>query len=104
MLFERTEPGSPVTPPADPTPGPPPAPSHGGGHAAAFPRLHRILESGAVAISTALLIWMGVRLARGLETSSDMFWLSTAVLLGYLVADLLSGIMHWMGDTLGNVN
>jgi ubiquitin-conjugating enzyme E2 variant len=52
----------------------------------------------------ALLVWMGVRLARGLETSSDMFWLSTAMLLGYLLADLLSGIVHWMGDTLGNVN
>jgi len=75
--------------------GPPPAPGT---------RMHRFMETGSIIVAGALLVWMGVRLARGTDTAGQAFWVATAILGGYCLADLSSGVVHWMGDTLGDEN
>src|SRR5262245_28317038 len=68
------------------------------------PRLHRVLEIGSVVGVAVLLGWMALRVVQGTETAVHLVWVTTAVLAGYLLADLLSGVVHWMGDTLGDEN
>lgn len=68
------------------------------------PRMHRILEVGSVLTVFGLLVWMGVRVARGVHSGGQVAAVGVALLAGYLVADLVSGIVHWMGDTLGSEN
>jgi plasmanylethanolamine desaturase len=47
---------------------------------------------------------MAFRVLHGAATGAQMLLVSAVVLLAYLVADLVSGIVHWMGDTLGDEN
>jgi hypothetical protein len=68
------------------------------------PLSHRILEITAVLGVGILLAWMGVRVVRGIDTAGQLIAVVTSVLVGYLVADLISGIVHWMGDSLGDEN
>jgi len=68
------------------------------------PTAHRVFEVTALVLTVILLAWMGVRVARAIGTQGHGFGVATAVLVAYLLADLVSGIVHWMGDTLGDEN
>jgi ubiquitin-conjugating enzyme E2 variant len=65
---------------------------------------HRVFEVTALLATVLLLGWLAVRVARAIETGGQAFWVLTATLGAYLLADLVSGIVHWMGDTLGDEN
>src|SRR5262245_57006473 len=71
---------------------------------ASVPRLHRYLEIGSVIGVALLLGWMAVRVVQVTGTAGHAFWVATAVLSGYLLAGLMSGAVHWLGDTLGDEN
>lgn len=66
---------------------------------------HRALEITAIALCCAMLI----ELARGLASPllahpslSAWLWLIGAGFVGYLCADLVSGIVHWLADRFGS--
>jgi len=48
------------------------------------------------------LVMMGIRVGRAIESTGDWIYLGFTALTGYLTADLLSGVVHWVGDTLGD--
>src|SRR5581483_7483891 len=47
---------------------------------------------------------LGVRIGRTVSTTTDWICLAIAVLTGYLLADFISGLVHWAGDTLGDTS
>lgn len=68
----------------------------------AIPGAHRMLELASLALAGGLLGWMAVRVGGAVTTSAQFFGSLTVLLGAYLLADLVSGIVHWMGDTLGD--
>ena len=71
-----------------------PTPSYGAGH--------RALEISSIAFVFLALALLGWRIGRAAWENHAMWGVGTAALTGYLVADLLSGIVHWAGDTIGD--
>jgi hypothetical protein len=71
-----------------------PAPIYGRGH-----RALEIASIGFVFVSLGLL---GVRMARAAWQGHGLWGLATAAVTGYLLADFLSGLVHWAGDTIGD--
>lgn len=57
-----------------------------------------LLELVAVIAFTALLAPLLLRLARGISTPTAAFGALACALLGYLLADIASGIVHWLCD------
>lgn len=66
---------------------------------------HRKLEIFAIAAFFVLICVFSYRTLQGLLTMSGMmaaFVLFSSAILGYIIADFMSGIVHWMGDTFGD--
>ena len=67
-----------------------------------YSRSHRAVELVSIVVVFAILTAMAVRIVRSVNTPSGWVCLVLVALTGYLTADLLSGIVHWAGDTLGD--
>jgi len=66
--------------------------------AASYPGSHRVLEYGAIVAFALLAVGLGVRIA-GTRLPLGVFLVCGAAVLGYVLADLLSGLVHWLFDT-----
>jgi len=69
--------------------------------AAGYTRAHRVLETTAIVLFAALLALLAVRTAGALWQARWTFLLSLVAAM--IVADLLSGLVHWGADTWGTV-
>jgi ubiquitin-conjugating enzyme E2 variant len=69
-----------------------------------YGRGHRALEIASIVIFFAALFSLGYRAAEAVsaETPVNRWPLAMSVLGGYLLADFLSGVAHWAGDTVGD--
>jgi len=74
----------------------PPGPSYGRGH--------RTLELASISFVFLALGLLAVRIGRTAWEGHALWALASAGLTGYLVADFLSGLVHWAGDTIGDAN
>jgi hypothetical protein len=60
---------------------------------------HRFLEILGIALFFAFEILLGINLWP--TVSGNWLWVGMASITGYLAADLISGFVHWCGDTWG---
>src|SRR6187549_3182567 len=72
----------------------PDSPSYGRGH--------RALEIASIVFVLSALAWLGIRIAVTMDGAIDLLWVGFSALTGYLISDVLSGIVHWAGDTVGD--
>ena len=62
------------------------------------PLWHRLLEWAGTLGFVGQAVWFGSRIYGALDSLVGALSILLGILLGYLVADLLSGIAHWVGD------
>jgi TMEM189-like protein len=67
-----------------------------------YARGHRALEIAAIVFVFAALGWLGFRVGGAAARGRDWFGVGISAVLGYVVADFISGFVHWAGDTLGD--
>jgi ubiquitin-conjugating enzyme E2 variant len=67
---------------------------------AGYTRAFRFIEVASITTFAALLAWLGWRLAP--HARAAPMRLALAMVCAYLAADLVSGLVHWMGDTWGS--
>ena len=67
-----------------------------------YGRGHRALEIAAIAFVFGSLIWIAYRVAAATHGVGDGIGIALAAVLGYVVSDFLSGVVHWAGDTVGD--
>jgi plasmanylethanolamine desaturase len=65
-----------------------------------YSRGHRLLEIAAIGLFLGTLTFIGVRIALAVKGTGELFMVATCAGIGLLVADLVSGMAHWAGDTL----
>lgn len=69
----------------------------------AYTREHRALEIAAILAFVALAGYLATRLVVA-ERSSERWLVAGAALAGYVAADFLSGVAHWLFDTWGSID
>ena len=69
-----------------------------------YGRGHRALEIVSIVLFFAALFSLGYRTVEAVsaEAPVNRWPLAFSVVGGYLLADFLSGVAHWMGDTVGD--
>ena len=69
-----------------------------------YGRGHRALEIASIAFVFLALACLAFRICHAVAGARGLFYVATTALGGYLVADFLSGFVHWAGDTIGDQN
>jgi len=67
-----------------------------------YSRRHRAVEIVSIVAVFALLIAFGIRVGRTIDTPLGWVQLAITLLVAYIASDVISGIVHWAGDTIGN--
>jgi hypothetical protein len=67
-----------------------------------YSRGHRALEIVSIAVFFAALVSVAYRTVDTVDTSVDRWSVGLSVFGGYVLADFLSGVAHWAGDTVGD--
>ena len=68
----------------------------------AYSRFHRTLEISAISLFGAFAGGLAWKLATTLDGSAAWIVLGASIVTGYVVADLVSGIGHWLADRYGS--
>jgi len=66
-----------------------------------YSRAHRALELSAIAMFAALAAGLAWKVALTVEGTAAWIILTTSIGAGYVLADLVSGIVHWLADRYG---
>ena len=66
-----------------------------------YTRGHRLLEIGGITVFLGALAFLSVRIALAVKGTTDGLMIALCLLAGLLTSDLISGMVHWAGDTLG---
>lgn len=61
-----------------------------------------VLEGGSLLAFAIHAGWLAERLFEAASGALDLLTLLASGVVGWLLADLLSGLVHWAGDTLGS--
>ena len=61
-----------------------------------------VLEGGSLLAFAIYAGWLAGRLFEAASGALDLLTLLASGVVGWLLADLLSGLVHWAGDTLGS--
>jgi hypothetical protein len=67
-----------------------------------YSRSHRAVEIISICLVFATLVGFAVRIGRSAMTAGGWVALGLTALTGYLMADFISGFVHWAGDTIGD--
>lgn len=67
-----------------------------------YSRSHRVVEIVSILLVFAILGGMTWKIASAIHTTWDWVNLGFTALTGYLIADFISGLVHWAGDTIGD--
>jgi hypothetical protein len=67
-----------------------------------YSRSHRVVEVASIVLVFATLVGIACRVVATVRTTGDWIYLGFMALTGYLIADFISGVVHWAGDTLGD--
>ena len=67
-----------------------------------YPQFHRTLEISAIGLFAAFISGIAWKLAQTLDEAVSWLVLAAAVVSGYVAADLVSGLVHWLADRYGS--
>ena len=67
-----------------------------------YGRGHRAMEIVAIAFAFGALAWIALTIFVAAHGVGDWIGIALGALAGYIVSDLLSGFVHWAGDTVGD--
>src|SRR5262245_17442211 len=66
-----------------------------------YSRFHRISELLAIAAFVILAAGLGWRVGVSLDGLAEFIVVALSIVIGYVLADLISGIVHWLADRYG---